>query len=248
VLVRYLDERRPALDYNTLATLAGELAGTFWADIERHHPGIGTLHLPDDIAQAWKERARVVTAADGTIRERKNFHALLMRVRSFYLDIQQWALEDPSWVPWAVPSPVRRNDTQGYEKARRKTVAAMHQRIRERLPHLPALADAAGRCLAETTALLAAAAGCEPGEVFGHAGARYRRKALKSAALSARYQGNPSVTAGNLVTGETVNLTRREDEAFWAWAIIETLRLSGLFSRGAKRICGAFSRFCCSAA
>ena len=107
-------------------------------------------------------------------------------------------------------------------------MAAMHQRVRERLPHLPALADAAGRCLAETTALLAAAAGCEPGEVFDHAGTRYRRKALKSAGLSARHQGNPSVTAENLVTGETVNLTRREDEAFWAWAIIETLRLSGV--------------------
>jgi hypothetical protein len=195
VLVRYLDERRPALDYKTLAGLAGELAGTFWADIERHHPGINTLHLPGEIAQEWKERARVITDADGTIRERKNIHALLMRVRAFYLDIQQWALEDPSWVPWAVPSPVRRNDTQGYEKARRKTVAAMHQRVRERLPHLPALADAAGRCLAETTALLAAAAGCEPGEVFDHAGSRYRRKALKSAGLSARHQGSPSVTA-----------------------------------------------------
>ena len=228
VLVRYLDERRPALDYNTLATLAGELAGTFWADIERHHPGIGTLHLPDEIARAWKERARTVTAADGTLRERKNIHALLMRVRAFYLDIAQWALEDPSWVPWAVPSPVRKNDTQGYEKARRKTVAAMHQRVRERLPHLPALADAAGRCLAETTALLAAASGCEPGEVFDHAGTRYRRTALKSAGLSARHQGNPSVTAENLITGQTASLTRRQDEAFWAWAIIETLRLSGV--------------------
>lgn len=128
-----------------------------------------------------------------------------MRVRSLYLDIQQWAPEDPSWVPWAVPSPVRWNDTQGYEKARRKTVAAMHQRVRERLPHLPALADAAGRCLAETTALLTAAAGCEPGEVFDHAGTRYRRKALRSAGLSARYRGNPSIAAENLVTGEMLN-------------------------------------------
>src|ERR1700756_2512390 len=104
----------------------------------------------------------------------------------------------------------------------------MHQRVRERLPHLPALADAAGRCLAETTALLAATSGCEPGEVFDHAGTRYRRKALKSAGLPARHQGNPSITAENLITGETVNLTRRQDEAFWAWAIIETLRLSGV--------------------
>ena len=71
-----------------------------------------------------------------------------------------------------------------------------------------------GRCLAETTALLTAGAECEPAEVFDHAGARHRRKALKSAGLSARHHGNPSVTAENLVAGETVNLTRREDEAF----------------------------------
>ena len=44
----------------------------------------------------------------------------------------------------------------------------------------------------------------------------------------ARYQGNPSVTAENLITGKTVDLTRREDKAFWAWAIVETLRLSGV--------------------
>ena len=228
VFIRYLSERRPALDYNSLISLAGELVGAFWADIERHHPGIDTLHLPEEIAQAWKERVRVVTATDGTVRERKNIHALLMRVRAFYLDIQQWALEDPSWVPWAVPSPVRKGDTLGYEKARRKTVAAMHQRVRERLPHLPALADAAGRCLAETTALLTAATEREPGEVFDHAGTRYRRTAPKSADLAARHQGSPAITVKNLVTGEAINLTRREDEAFWAWAIIETLRLSGV--------------------
>ena len=107
-------------------------------------------------------------------------------------------------------------------------MAAMHQRVRERLPHLPALADAAGRCLAETTALLTAVTGCEPGEVFDHAGTPNRRRALKSACSSARHQGNSFVTAENMVTGETVNLTRREDEAFWAWAIVETLRLSGV--------------------
>lgn len=180
VLVRYLEERRPALDYNSLIDLTSVLVGTFWADIEHHHPGIDTLHLPDDIAQAWKQRVRDVVAADGTVRPRKNVHAVLMRVRAFYLDIQQWALQDPSWVPWAVPSPVRKGDTIGYEKARRKTVAAMHQRVRERLPHLPALADAAQRCRAETTTLLEAATDTEPSEVFDHRGARYRRTAPKS--------------------------------------------------------------------
>jgi site-specific recombinase XerD len=31
------------LDYNSLSNLAGVLAGSFWADIEKHHPGIDTL-------------------------------------------------------------------------------------------------------------------------------------------------------------------------------------------------------------
>ena len=57
--------------------------------------------------------------------------------------------------------------------------------VRKRLPHLPALADDAGRCLAETTVLLAAAAECEPHEVFDHASIRRRRKALRSAGQSA---------------------------------------------------------------
>ena len=53
VFIRYLDERRPAMDYNSLLGLLGALVGTFWVDIERHHPGIDTLHLPDEVAQAW---------------------------------------------------------------------------------------------------------------------------------------------------------------------------------------------------
>ncbi len=40
VLVRYLDERRPAVDYSSFRTLLGTLAGSFWRDIEHHHPGL----------------------------------------------------------------------------------------------------------------------------------------------------------------------------------------------------------------
>ncbi|MDO0929843.1 hypothetical protein QQY24_32540 [Streptomyces sp. TG1A-8] len=59
---------------------------------------------------------------------------MLVQVRAFYLDIQEWALEDPTWAPHAVPSPVRRGDTDGMNKHRRSTTAKMHQRVRERLP------------------------------------------------------------------------------------------------------------------
>jgi integrase len=228
LLVRYLDERRPVLDYNSLSNLAGVLAGSFWADIEKYHPGIDTLHLPDEVAQAWRERLCFVTAADGARRPRQDIYRILMRVRAFYLDIQQWALEDPSWVPWAVPSAVRKSDTQGYEKVKKKRQAAMHQRTRDRLPHLPLLADTTERCRAEVTELLDAANECAPGEVFDYAGHRYRRIAWKSATKTPRNRGNLSVGLENLTTGETINLTRREDEAFWAWAIIEVLRHSGV--------------------
>ncbi|MFJ1548575.1 hypothetical protein [Streptomyces sp. NPDC088246] len=45
MFVRYLDERRPSLDYSTLSGLASQLVGAFWDDIERHHPRISSLHL-----------------------------------------------------------------------------------------------------------------------------------------------------------------------------------------------------------
>jgi len=35
----------------------------------------------------------------------------LAAVRAFYLDIAQWAMEDPArWGPWAAPCPIRAED------------------------------------------------------------------------------------------------------------------------------------------
>ena len=66
LLVDYLRERQPALDYTSLEALAGYLVGLFWADIERHHPGIDSLHLPTEVADAWKQRLRTVTKTTRT--------------------------------------------------------------------------------------------------------------------------------------------------------------------------------------
>lgn len=98
VLVRYLEERRPAMDYGSLTNLAYMLAGNFWADIERRHPEVQTLRLPDDIVRASKQRHQVVVNEDGTTRP-NTYLDDLMKVRTFYLDIQEWAEEDPWWVP-----------------------------------------------------------------------------------------------------------------------------------------------------
>jgi len=57
----------------------------------------------------------------------------LIRVRAFYLDIAQWAADDPArWGQWAVPCPIRDAGIPfGKEKNRRKS--RMDQRTRERM-------------------------------------------------------------------------------------------------------------------
>lgn len=228
VLVRYLDERRPALDYNSLRGLVGALAGTFWADIEQHHPGIDNLRLPEPVAQAWKERLHVVTTSNGSTRARRSRLDVLTVVRAFYLDIQEWAHTDPTWAVWAAPSPVRRGDTGGIVKARQQVSAQMHQRIRERLPQLPILVETAERRHAEQRELLQAATEVAVGHLFERGGRRYQRLGSTEDATHGDRSDPGPVMVEEISTQDKLDLTRAEDEAFWSWAIIETLRHTGV--------------------
>jgi len=91
VLVDYLRERQPAIDYGTLTSLATTLVLWFWKDLERHHPGIDSLRLSPETAAAWKQRIRTRTVrsrgADGeiieTTVERGTAADALTTVRSF---------------------------------------------------------------------------------------------------------------------------------------------------------------------
>jgi site-specific recombinase XerD len=229
VRIRYLDSRRPAVDYSSFRAEVAILAGLFWSDLERHHPGIDTLALSPEQAAAWRERVRVVVRADGTRRPRTEVLATFTRVRSFYLDIASWAAEDATWAEWAVASPVRRNDCRGFAKEQRATRSRMHQRIRERLPHLPLLADTAHRLHTDAAGLLGAAQQHALGDEFAFAGRRYSRTRMRAAdGSSVHDRGAGHIYVRDLATGMTMNLTIREDERFWAWAVIETLRHTGL--------------------
>ena len=66
VLIDYLRERQPAVDFSTLQQLAYLLGKLFWADLEAHHPGIDTLHLPRDVAAGWKQRVMTRTKTTTT--------------------------------------------------------------------------------------------------------------------------------------------------------------------------------------
>lgn len=230
VLVRYLNERRIQQDYGSIATLTSRLVGSFWADIEHHHPGVDSLHLSDEVAEAWKQRLRVVIRADGSTRPRKAYFEILRQVRAFYLDIQEWAHDDPSWVAWAVPSPVRKGETDGTVKVKKATTARMHQRVRDRLPKLPVLVDTVEQERTRHAALLAAALDTPMGQTFVHNGQSFRHEVNRSSHAGPHRgpQSTVPVIVKDLDTGVRTDVARTEDEAFWTWAIVETLRHTGV--------------------
>ena len=229
LLVDYLKERQPALDYASLDSVSRSLAGLFWARIEALSPGITTLQLPPDVARAWKEDLltikRSVTGPDGqqtvVTRPRINAKDELIRVRALYLDIAQWAMEEPErWAQWAVPSPV--SDAEiNWAKERRRRKARMDQRTRERLPVLPVLARTAADRRNATARHLRAAMTTPPGEIIEGTGGTLRR------ALAPKANGR-HVWAEDTATGKRRNLSYEEEEAFWAFATIEVLRLTGI--------------------
>jgi len=61
LIVDYLRERQPSLDFASIDAMSRTLAGLFWAEIEALAPGIDSLRLPPEIAQQWKENLRTKT-------------------------------------------------------------------------------------------------------------------------------------------------------------------------------------------
>jgi site-specific recombinase XerD len=80
----------------------------------------------------------------------------------------------------------------------------------------------------EQARLLAAAEATVVGQEFDHAGHHYRRISRDQDRASRRLQYRSSmVLIEDTTTRDQHDVTRGEDEAFWSWAIIETLRHSG---------------------
>ena len=148
LLVDYLRERQPALDYTSLKSLACTLGMLFWQDLERHNPGISSLHLSAEVAGDWKQRLRTkpktITSAAGEKTQaqvpRLNYQECMIPVRAFYLDLAQWAVDDPGrWGPWAVPCPIRRAGDGQAQSAAASQVT--HGRPHPRAPACPAGPD-----------------------------------------------------------------------------------------------------------
>ncbi|MFJ3966128.1 tyrosine-type recombinase/integrase [Streptomyces sp. NPDC090036] len=229
LIVDYLRERQPSLDYASLDAVSRTLAGLFWTRVEALSPDIDSLRLPPALARAWKTdiatKKRTTIGADGTPVEvaspRLNAKDELIRVRAFYLDIAQWAAEEPvRWAPWVVPCPIS-DEEISKAKDRKHRKARMDQRTRERLPLLPVLADNVGRRRRAAAELLAAAEHTRPGDLIPNTAGALRRAVAPKAAGHLTWAEETS-------TGRRRNLTYEETEAFWAFAAIEVLRLTGI--------------------
>ncbi len=228
LLVAYLDEREPALDHNSLDTLAQHLGRLFWQDIERQHPGIDTLNLPPDLAAGWKQRLRVKTttttrSAGGRVQgdaPRLTCRHTLAAVRAFYLDLAQWAVEDPArWAPWVAPCPVTKADIN-YRKEARHRKSRMDARTRERLPLQPMLLRFVDQRRRDAERLLATARSASAGETFTVGGQTLSR--------SVTHKPTVKVWVDDPTTGTRRDLAWEEDHAFWTWAIVEVLRSTGV--------------------
>ena len=230
LLVDYLRERQPALDYNSLESLANYLGNLFWADLEHHHPGIDSLQLTAETATAWKRRLRTVTTTITTPTgekaqvavERINYRECLTPVRAFYLDLAHWAVEDPGrWAAWVAPCPIGAEEINR-KKAKRKLKSRMDARTRERLPVLPVLIRSVAERRRAAATLLGTARHARPGETFSTAGTTLVRSAVDPRA------GVGKVWVHDPAGGPRRDLVREEDHAFWAWAVVEVLRATGV--------------------
>ncbi len=229
VLVDYLRERQMAMDFSSLQRTAYLLGKLFWADLEAHQPGIDSLKFSREVAAAWKKRvmtrARISTSANGEqiIRTsaRLDGRSVFSAVRAFYLDLAEWADDDPSrWGEWAVRCPVSATDVS-HKKGRLARKSRTDQRTRERLPVLPALISWVQAERARTSALLAAAEHAAPGELFTAGGQTLRRTAMKTETTSRLWAEDPD-------GGPRRDLTFGEHRGFWTWAMVEVLRHTGI--------------------
>ncbi|MGH3523903.1 MAG: tyrosine-type recombinase/integrase, partial [Mycobacterium sp.] len=229
VLVDYLRERQPSVDFSSLQRFAYLLGKLFWADLQAHHPGIDSLKLPREVAAAWKQRVmtrtRTATSPAGErvrlTSTRLDGRSVLTAVRAFYLDIAEWADDDPArWGPWAVRCPVSASDVS-HKKDRLRRKSRMDARTRERLPVLPALVSWVQTERSRTAELLAGAEQCEPGEVFTAAGQTLRRTLMKT-------ETTGRVWAEPVEGGPRLDLSFEEHRGFWTWAMVDVLRHTGI--------------------
>src|ERR1035438_7637115 len=140
-----------------------------------------------------------------------------------------WALQEPAkWAVWVAPCPVPQRELRGIARRRRQVSEEIAGRTRQRQPLLPRLVEQAEQDHALYSDLLAAGQAAAPGQAFTAGGRTWIRVFSKADARREREHGRANVRLRDAGTGQVVHIDRQEERAFWEWAIVETLRHSGI--------------------
>ncbi|MGV9368118.1 tyrosine-type recombinase/integrase [Amycolatopsis sp. NPDC003731] len=226
LIIDYIVRREGDSDYSTRENLVMTLASRFWSRIEQLAPDQADLRIAPELYDQWREAIRY-RKDGGLLRDPEG--SVLLPVRAFYLDLQGWALAEPErWAKWVAPCPIPPTDLRGFGTRRRRVNERMADRIRERQPLLPDLVEHVERTYAEVRDLLVAAREVALGEQFSHHGVTFERM---NTSYDQAHHGDahqPAVRVRNSVTGEVRSLVMEEETAFWNWAGLGVLRLTGV--------------------
>lgn len=222
LFVDYLTERQTTCDYSSLTHLAGMLLSLFWGDLQIHLPGKSDLALTVEQATAWRQRVSVLPNGQ----PRKDLSHVVSAVRGLYVDLASWALEDPArWAVWVRPCPFTVHDARRLHRQNEQRKAAWSAaRTRTLAAVVPQLVSFIAQALPAAEARLRTAADRRPGEQFQMDGQTWRIPPITT--RQNRYTRTQVVVIA--ADGTRVDLTAAEDRAFWAWAVIEVLRHSGI--------------------
>jgi len=225
LFIDYLIRRQPGLDYSSLERLSRDLVSTFWRAVEKINPGQADLRLSEETYQQW--RAELKLKPNGSPRLAQD--ATLMAVRAFYYDLQAWAAEEPrQWACWVAPCPIRDPETRGKAARRRRSSERVADRTRRRQPLLPALVEHVETKYARLAELLAISEDASPGTTITVDGRSYQRVFTDYDRRRVTDYGHAHVRVRDMETEELINVSRKEQKAFWEWAVVETLRHSGV--------------------
>ncbi|MEJ3656248.1 site-specific integrase [Actinomycetes bacterium KLBMP 9759] len=234
LLIDYLNHRVvEGMDYSTIEGLPRHLVRNFWAVIEEINPDQADLRLDEATYQAWREEIDVVRTKE-SMRPRADLHSLLLAVRAFYLDLQSWAPEAPErWARWVAPCPTPQTMGRSYAQARRRLTERMADRARLRQPLLPLLVEHVRQRHEHYQGLEAAALAAGDGAIVEFAGRSYRRLPIGKDTVRARVlrqMRHSQVRLRDLDSGDEIIVQHAAKRVFWAWALVEVLRLTGIRS------------------
>lgn len=225
LFVDYLDRRCAQVSYSTLSRQAHIVLKVFWKAVELINPDQSTLLMTEEVYLQW--RATIAFREDGEARADQM--DILTTVRALYFDIQAWAVHEPQhWAQWSVPCPIPRSDMRGRAKHKRRVRERTHDTIRVLQPLLPVLVDYVDSQYEYWRDLLEQGSAANENEHFTLRDRQYTRVHSREDTRLIRIGDAPRVHVRDEATGRRIDVKRQEDSAFWTWAIVETLRHSGL--------------------